>query len=108
MEGKENIPPPTTSKPTIMPSYSEEVKATTTCKQGKCDPSSFAEYIHPFAKTKVGPKPYMHMSEQSLLEWRLVTSAADCIKWHLKWTPWFSPQMIEALVKYGYNAPHTE
>ena len=63
---------------------------------------------HPFAKMKIGPKPYMSMPEQSMIEWKLVKSSDDCIKWHLKWTPWFSPQMIEALVKYGYNAPHTE
>lgn len=75
-------------------------------KQGA--PPADVGFVHPFAKMKTGPKPYMHMSEQSLIEWKLVHTADDCIKWHLKWTPWFSPQMIEALVKYGYNAAHTE
>ena len=65
---------------------------------------SYPEGVSPFSKMKAGPKPYMAMSEASTVEWSLVRNADDAIKWHLKWTPWFSPQMITGLVKYGYEA----
>lgn len=35
-------------------------------------------------------------------EWKFVHSAEDAKKWHLKWTPWFTPDMIDGLIKYAY------
>jgi hypothetical protein len=48
--------------------------------------------------------PCNPVPEKADLEWTMVHSREDAIKWHLKWTPWFSPKMIEALVDYGYKA----
>ena len=98
MEEKENIPPKQSASMPQPPPPPPPPPS----------PSPVSGWEHPFSKMKTGPKPYMQMSEVSLLEWQMVKTADECIKWHLKWTPWFSPQMIEALVKYGYNAPHTK
>lgn len=35
-------------------------------------------------------------------EWECVHSYEDAMKWHLKWTPWFTKDMIEGILKYAY------
>lgn len=37
-------------------------------------------------------------------EWECVHSYEDALKWHLKWTPWFTKSMIEGILKYAYPA----
>ena len=50
---------------------------------------------------KVGP--CNDVPDKAQLEWDLVKSAEDAKKWHAKWTPWFTKDMIEGIVKYGYT-----
>jgi hypothetical protein len=40
----------------------------------------------------------------ALSEWSKVHSADDVKAWHQKWTPWFSAETIEGLIKYAYPA----
>jgi hypothetical protein len=89
---------------------SEDTKATpgmpTDMPQASCSFGSYTGYenaFHPFSQIKTGPKPYKQISESAQVEWDYAASDSDKVKWHLKWTPWFSPQMIEGIVKYGYK-----
>lgn len=35
-------------------------------------------------------------------EWETVHTYEEAMKWHLKWTPWFTKDMIEGILKYAY------
>ena len=39
----------------------------------------------------------------AMAEWGCVHSADDARKWHTKWTPWFTAEQIEGIVKYAYE-----
>ena len=70
----------------------EEVKGTNTMKDRPY-----------FKKMKTALTPLGHPPSRAVLEWETaVHTYEDAVKWHLKWTPWFNKDMIEAVVKYGY------
>jgi hypothetical protein len=56
---------------------------------------------NPFSRiAKVGPTTCI--PEKAQAEWNLVKNESDAKNWHLKWTPWFTPTMIDGIVKFGY------
>jgi hypothetical protein len=56
----------------------------------------------PLSSVKTRPSPCKVLPAIASLEWEMVHSREDAIRWHMKWTPWFSPEMIGGLVDYGY------
>ena len=56
---------------------------------------------NPFSRIKK-TGPTTAIPEKAAAEWSLVKTADDAKKWHLQWTPWFTPEMIDGIVKFGY------
>lgn len=57
---------------------------------------------HPFTritKSSLAGSPPTRAARE---EWSLVHSYEDALKWHIKWTPWFTKDMIEGMLKYAY------
>lgn len=86
----ETLPP--SSAETLPPSSAE-----TSWTKSKLD--------NPFGRIKPSTVPTSsEPCEKATLEWKTnVKDRASAIEWHLKWTPWFSPQMIEGIVDFGYK-----
>lgn len=65
---------------------------------------------NPFSRIKKTNTPTStDPPEKAAMEWKTsVKNRESAIAWHLKWTPWFSPQMIEGIVDHGYKMglPH--
>lgn len=62
-----------------------------------------------FGKAKRENGPCTKVPSRAELEWNVaVHTYEDAVKWHLKWTPWFNKDMIEAIVKYAYFPPACE
>ena len=60
--------------------------------------------IPPFAKITKTSQAANPPSRTAREEWTLVHTYEEALKWHLKWTPWFTKDMIEGILKYAYPA----
>ena len=57
---------------------------------------------HPFSKITKSSQAASPPCRTAREEWQLVHTYEDALKWHLKWTPWFTKDMIEGMLKYAY------
>lgn len=42
------------------------------------------------------------MSPLAEAEWKIVKTPAEAKIWHLKWTPWLTPECIDGILKFHY------
>lgn len=57
---------------------------------------------HPFANISKISKAANPPPRVAREEWEYVHTYEDAMKWHLKWTPWFTKDMLEGILKYAY------
>lgn len=61
-----------------------------------------AKQAHPFSKITRVSLAANAPTRNAREEWSLVHSYEEALKWHIKWTPWFTKDMIEGMLKYAY------
>lgn len=59
---------------------------------------------HPFSRISKTSSASECPPRSAREEWSTVHSYEDALKWHIKWTPWFTKDMIEGILKYAYPA----
>lgn len=57
---------------------------------------------HPFSRISKTSSASECPPRTAREEWSTVHTYEDALKWHIKWTPWFTKDMIEGILKYAY------